>query len=42
MRLPEFYNQKGFSAVDANEIKSAFAPKQYEDLLATAVLNKVN
>lgn len=42
IKLPEFYNQKGFSSVDANQVKSSFEPKTYEDLLATAVINKVS
>lgn len=41
IKLPEFYNQKGFSNVDANQVQSSFEPKTYEDLLATAVINKV-
>ncbi|XP_031621814.1 putative uncharacterized protein DDB_G0291812 isoform X7 [Contarinia nasturtii] len=41
IKLPEFYNQKGFSSVDANQVKSSFEPKIYEDLLATAVINKI-
>lgn len=41
IKLPEFYNQKGFSSVDANQVQSSFEPKIYEDLLATAVINKV-
>lgn len=41
IKLPEFYNQKGFSSVDAKQVQSSFEPKVYEDLLATAVINKV-
>lgn len=41
IKLPEFYNQNGFSSVDANQVQSSFEPKIYEDLLATAVINKV-
>lgn len=41
IKLPEFYNQKGFSSVDVNQVQSSFEPKIYEDLLATAVINKV-
>lgn len=41
IKLPEFYNQKGYSSVDANQVQSSFEPKIYEDLLATAVINKV-
>lgn len=42
IKLPEFYNQKGFSSVDAKQVQSSFEPKVYEDLLATAVINKVS
>lgn len=42
IKLPEFYNQKGFSSIDANQVQASFEPKIYEDLLATAVINKVN
>lgn len=42
IKLPEFHNQKGFSNVDANQIQASFEPKVYEDLLATAVINKVS
>lgn len=41
IKLPEFYNQKGYSSVDANQVQSSFEPNIYEDLLATAVINKV-
>lgn len=42
IKLPEFHNQRGFSNVDATQIQASFAPKVYEDLLATAVINKVS
>lgn len=46
IRLPEFYNQKDVGAIDVvaknnNEASTPFEPKKYEDLLATAVINKV-
>lgn len=45
IRLPEFYNQKNVGAVAAVEKDKQpyppFEPKNYEDLLATAVINKV-
>lgn len=45
IRLPEFYNQKNVGAVAAvvkdNEPSTPFEAKKYEDLLATAVINKV-
>lgn len=45
IRLPEFYNQKNVGTVAAvvkdNETSTPFEPKKYEDLLATAVINKV-
>lgn len=42
IRLPEFHNQRGFSNVDATQIQTSFEPKVYEDLLATAIINKVS
>lgn len=46
IRLPEFYNQRnvGTAAVTIEkdkETSTPFEPKKYEDLLATAVINKV-
>lgn len=45
IRLPEFYNQKDvgvIAAVDKDKRPyPPFEPKNYEDLLATAVINKV-
>ncbi|XP_055318931.1 putative mediator of RNA polymerase II transcription subunit 26 isoform X7 [Sitodiplosis mosellana] len=40
IKLPEFCNQKGLD-VDTNQVQSSFEPKIYEDLLATAVINKI-
>lgn len=46
IRLPEFYNQKNAGTIDAvakdSETLAPFDPKKYEDLLATAVINKVS
>lgn len=47
IRLPEFYNQKNVGAIAAvvkdneDNTSTPFEPKKYEDLLATAVINKV-
>lgn len=40
IKVPEFYNQKRLE-VDASQVQSSFEPRIYEDLLATAVINKV-
>lgn len=43
LALPEIYSQIGGSVnnLNANQVATPFEPKKYEDLLATAVLNKV-
>lgn len=40
IKVPEFYNQKRLE-VDTSQVQSSFEPRIYEDLLATAVINKV-
>lgn len=43
LSLPEVYTQIGnASNTNAHELSTPFEPKKYEDLLATAVLNKVS
>lgn len=51
LRLPEFYSQKDAGTIatvshaydsNSNQAATPFDPKKYEDLLATAVINKVS